>query len=89
MDHAKQSAADAFKTASKRAIQKIDEATDGLIGNKTAYVVAKSYKDGKITRTTWKSRSIMSIQTEYKQNIKRNIHTTWKRQQVIDERRLI
>ena len=52
MDHAKQSAADAFKTASKRAIQKIDEATDGLIGNKTAYVVAKSYKDGKITRTT-------------------------------------
>ena len=33
-DHAKQSAADALKTASKRAIQKTAEATGYLIGNK-------------------------------------------------------
>ena len=34
--HAKQSATDAFKTASKRAIQKTAEATGCLIGNKIA-----------------------------------------------------
>ena len=36
LDHAKQYATDALKTASKRAIQKTAEATDGLIGSKTA-----------------------------------------------------
>ena len=36
LDHAKQSATDAFKTASKRAIQKIAEAACDLIGNKIA-----------------------------------------------------
>ena len=36
LDHAKQSATDAFKTASKKAIQKITEATGDLIGNKIA-----------------------------------------------------
>ena len=45
-DHAKQSATDAFKTASKRAVQKI-EATADLIRNETA---------DKITGTT--SRSV-------------------------------
>ena len=35
-DHAKQSAINAFKTASKRRIQKTAEATGNLIGNKTA-----------------------------------------------------
>ena len=34
LDHAKQSATNALKTASKRAIQKTAEATGGLIGNK-------------------------------------------------------
>ena len=34
-DHARQSATDAFITASKRAIQKTAEATGNLIGNKT------------------------------------------------------
>ena len=34
LDHAKQCAADAFKTASKRAIQKTAEVTVDLIGNK-------------------------------------------------------
>ena len=36
LDHAKQSATDAFKTASKRAIQKTVEATSDLIGDKIA-----------------------------------------------------
>ena len=36
-DHAKQSATDAFKHASKRAIQKTGEAIGDLIGNKIAY----------------------------------------------------
>ena len=35
-DHAKQSATDALKTTSKRAIQKATEATDDFIGNKFA-----------------------------------------------------
>ena len=36
LDHAKQSATDALKTASKRAIQKIEEATSVFIDNKIA-----------------------------------------------------
>ena len=35
LDHAKQSAADALKTSSKRVIQKTAEATGDLIGNKS------------------------------------------------------
>ena len=41
LDHAKQSATDAFKTATKRAIQKTAESTDGLIGNKIANKIKK------------------------------------------------
>ena len=47
----KQSATDAFKTASKGAIQKTAETTYDLIGNKTADVVANSY-DGRTTKVT-------------------------------------
>ena len=36
LDHAKQSATDAFKTASNKVIQKVAEATGNLIGNKIA-----------------------------------------------------
>ena len=36
LDHAKQSATDAFKIASKRVIQKTAEETGDLIGNKIA-----------------------------------------------------
>ena len=41
LDHAKQYATDAFKTASKRAIQKTREAFGDLIGNKIAYKITK------------------------------------------------
>ena len=41
IDHAKQSATDAIRTASKRAIQKIAEATSDFIGNKIADRIRK------------------------------------------------
>ena len=44
LDHAKQSATDAFKTASKRAIQKTTQATDDLIGNKTINKITKAHQ---------------------------------------------
>ena len=44
-DHAKQSATDALKTDSKRAIQKIAEATGDLIGNKITRVSKTSPKN--------------------------------------------
>ena len=44
LDHAKQSAADAIKTASKRVIQKIAEATGVLIGNNIADKIARVSK---------------------------------------------
>ena len=43
-DHSKQSAADAFKTISKRAIQKSAEGTGGLIGDKIADGITKVLK---------------------------------------------
>ena len=51
LDHAEQSATDAFKTVSKRAIQKSAEATVHLIGIKIADAVAKSC-DGRITKNS-------------------------------------
>ena len=44
-DHAKQSATDAFKTVSKRAIQKTAEATVDLIGNKIPNKITKVSKN--------------------------------------------
>ena len=41
LDHTKQSATDAFQTASKRAIQKKAEATGDLIDNKIAKIFKK------------------------------------------------
>ena len=41
LDHAKQSETDAFKTDSKRAIQKTAEATSDLVGNKIADRITK------------------------------------------------
>ena len=49
LDHSKQSATDTFKTASKRAIQKTEEATGDLIGNKIANAGARCY-DTRITK---------------------------------------
>ena len=45
VDHAKQSAMDAFKTSSKRAIQKTAEATGDLVDNKIAAKITKVSKN--------------------------------------------
>ena len=45
LDHAKQSAIDAFKTASKTEIKKTAEATCNLIGNKIANKITKVSKN--------------------------------------------
>ena len=45
LDYTKQSAMDAFKTASKREIQKTSEATGDLIGNKIASRITKVSKN--------------------------------------------
>ena len=42
-DHAKQSTRDALKTASKRAIQKLAEATGDLIGKKLSIKLQKNH----------------------------------------------
>ena len=42
LDHAKQSAADAFKTSWKRVILKTTEATGDLIGNKIDYKITRA-----------------------------------------------
>ena len=44
LDHAKQSTTDAFKTHSKKVIQKTAEATGDLIGNKIANKIARGSK---------------------------------------------
>ena len=44
LDSAKRSTTDAIKTASKRAIQKIAEATGDLIGDKIAYKITSVSK---------------------------------------------
>ena len=44
IDHAKQSATDAFEASSKRAIQKTAEASGDVIGNKIAYKTTKASK---------------------------------------------
>ena len=44
LDHANQSTTDAFKTVSKRAVQKAAEATDDSIGNKFVNKITKSLK---------------------------------------------
>ena len=45
LDHVKQSAIDALKTASRRAIQKIAETTGDLIGNKVADKIMAASKN--------------------------------------------
>ena len=44
LDHAKQTATDAFKTPSKKAIPKTAEATGDLIGNKIANKITRVLK---------------------------------------------
>ena len=75
----KTSATDAIKTASKRAIQKTVEATGDLIGNKIA---------DKITSVSKKKSNNNNDDVELPTHKKRYISPE-KRQQIIDELRLV
>ena len=90
LDSAKKSTTDAIKTASKRAIQKIEEATGDLIGNKIA---------DKIT-CVWKNpvTELHSKELPNNSNNNENVETTGhkkkyispkERQRIIDEFRLV
>ena len=78
LDHAKQSAKDAFETATKRAIQKTAEATGDLMINKVANDIPK--KSPQNTSET--------VESETEMLKKRYIYAE-ERQQIIDELRLI
>ena len=82
LDSAKKSTTDAIKTASKRAIQKTAEATGDLIGNKIAdkiISVSKKNNDGNNEK-----KKDVEITTHKKRYI-----SPEKRQQIIDELRLV
>ena len=81
VDTAKKFAAVVIKTASKRAIQKIAEATGDLVGNKIA---------DKITSVSKKSRSEEIQSNEVNNEITKERYISPKeRQQIIHELRLI
>ena len=88
-DHAKYSATDAFEIASKRVMQKTAEATSDLIGNKIAYMVAKLYSVVKSTAAMIKSEVIEKILHKQKEYQKKYIRISEKRQQIVDELRLM
>ena len=82
VDTAKKSTRDAIKTASKRAIQKIAEATGDLVGNKIADKITSASK-----KSTKKFPTIdedAGLTTHKKRYI-----SPEERQQIIDELRLV
>ena len=79
-DSAKKSATDAFKIASKRAIQKTAEATGDLIGNKIA---------DKITSYSKKQQNESHANDVSNEIPKKRYISPQERQKIIDELRLI
>ena len=89
LDSSKKLTTDAIKTASKRAIQKTAEATDYLIGNKTADKITKI---SKIFSREPHSAELYSQNNEGNDEIeipKERHISPEKRQQIIDEIRLV
>ena len=82
VDTAKKSAADAIKTASKRAIQKTAEATGDLVGNKIA---------DKITSISKKSTNkLLAIDEDAELTTHKKRYISPKeRQEIIDELKLV
>ena len=80
LDHAKQSATDALKTASKRAIQ---ETTGGLIGNKIADKITK------ISKTSQHNNSETVTNEHDKEIPKERQISPEERQKIIDDLILI
>ena len=82
LDHAKQSATNAFKTASKRAIQKTVEASDDLIGNKIANKITGVSKNSQ-------QKNSETVTNEHDKEILKERYTSpEERQETIDELRL-
>ena len=81
VDTAKKSAADAIKTASKRAIEKSEEATGHLIGNK---IVDKTTRVFKKKSNNNNDDDDAELTTHKKRHI-----SPEERQQIIDELRLV
>ena len=81
LDSAKKFITDAIKTASKRSIQKIAEAAGDSNGNKVA---------DKITNASKKSKELHSEKEEANNEIPKERYVSpEKRQQIIDELRLV
>ena len=79
LDHSKQSATDALKTASKRVVQKTVEGTGDLIGNKIA---------GRITKFS-KTSPQNNSQTSEQEILTERYISPEKRQQIINDLELI
>ena len=60
LDHAKQSATDALKNSSKRAIQKTAEATDDLIGNEIADKITRVLKTSSENKSETNEEEILT-----------------------------
>ena len=83
LDHAKQSATDALKTTSKRAIQKTAEAIGDLIGNKIADRITK------VSRSSPQNNSETIANEHNKQIPKERYISPEERQKIIYDLRLI
>ena len=83
LDHAKQSTTNAFKTASKRAIQKTAEATGYLNGNKIAD------RTTKVSKNSQQNNSKTVINKYGKEIPKERYISPEKRQKINDDMRLI
>ena len=85
LDSAKKSTTDAIKTTSKKAIQKIAETTGDLIGNKIADKITSISKSPKELH----SKKIHSTEEVNNEIPKERYMSPEKRQQIIDELRLV
>ena len=83
LDHAKQFVSDAFKTASKRAIQKAAEATGDVIHNKIAEKITK------ISKTSQQNNLETATNEHNKEKPKERYIYPEERQKIIDDLRLI
>ena len=85
LDSAKKSSTDAIKTASKRAIHKIAEATGDLMGNKIAdKITCMSKKSNNNNDNNGNNNEDVELITHKKRYISRE-----ERQQIINELRLV
>ena len=81
--HAKESATDALKATSKKAVQKTAEATGDLIGNKIADRITK------VSKTSPKINSETLTNEHNKEMLKERYLSPAERQKTIDDLRLI